>query len=212
MIGGYLSWTQMNQCYNCIHCFIIKAPYNLWSASIRHWPDTFLSDQYLMNFDLGHNWHIVSMYPHIIACDGCLYPLYTLHSLIARFMGPTWGPSRADRTQVGPMNFVIWVPLPQIPSQLHSFILLDAADRDPCFHNGQCNEPVHMKYKNNMLLSVPSTSEILMSSVLLNLHWLVIYHQNLKETWYEECCNQSFGQHVCVFSLRNFVLFSIMKG
>ena len=25
------------------------------------------------------------------------------HSLIARFMGPTWGPSRAERTQVGPM-------------------------------------------------------------------------------------------------------------
>ena len=24
-------------------------------------------------------------------------------SLIARFMGPTWGPSGADRTQVGPM-------------------------------------------------------------------------------------------------------------
>ena len=24
-------------------------------------------------------------------------------SLIARFMGPTWGPSEADRTQVGPM-------------------------------------------------------------------------------------------------------------
>ena len=32
--------------------------------------------------------------------------------LIARFMGPTWGPSGADRTQVGPMlasmNFAIW--------------------------------------------------------------------------------------------------------
>ena len=25
------------------------------------------------------------------------------YTLIARFMGPTWGPSRADRTQVGPM-------------------------------------------------------------------------------------------------------------
>ena len=25
------------------------------------------------------------------------------HTLIARFMGPTWGPSGADRTQVGPM-------------------------------------------------------------------------------------------------------------
>ena len=24
-------------------------------------------------------------------------------SLIARFMGPTWGPAGADRTQVGPM-------------------------------------------------------------------------------------------------------------
>ena len=24
-------------------------------------------------------------------------------TLIARFMGPTWGPPRADRTQVGPM-------------------------------------------------------------------------------------------------------------
>ena len=30
-------------------------------------------------------------------------------TLMARFMGPTWGPSGADRTQVGPMNFVIWV-------------------------------------------------------------------------------------------------------
>ena len=32
--------------------------------------------------------------------------------LIAKFMGPTWGPSGADRTQVGPtlapINFVIW--------------------------------------------------------------------------------------------------------
>ena len=31
-----------------------------------------------------------------------------LPSLIARFMGLTWGPSGADRTQVGPMNLVIW--------------------------------------------------------------------------------------------------------
>ena len=28
---------------------------------------------------------------------------HTFHNLIARFMGPTWGPSGADRTQVGPM-------------------------------------------------------------------------------------------------------------
>ena len=30
-------------------------------------------------------------------------PLPTTNTLIARFMGPTWGPSGADRTQVGPM-------------------------------------------------------------------------------------------------------------
>ena len=29
--------------------------------------------------------------------------IFSLSSLIARFMGPTWGPSGADRTQVGPM-------------------------------------------------------------------------------------------------------------
>ena len=31
-------------------------------------------------------------------------------SLIARFMGPTWGPSGADRTQVGPM-LIPWILL-----------------------------------------------------------------------------------------------------
>ena len=29
--------------------------------------------------------------------------IFCRYSLIARFMGPTWGPSGADRTQVGPM-------------------------------------------------------------------------------------------------------------
>ena len=33
----------------------------------------------------------------------------TSSPLIARFMGPTWGPSGADRTQVDPMFFAIWV-------------------------------------------------------------------------------------------------------
>ena len=31
------------------------------------------------------------------------------NTLIAKFMGPTWGQSGANRTQVGPMNFAIWV-------------------------------------------------------------------------------------------------------
>ena len=34
---------------------------------------------------------------------GKMTSLYWIRALIARFMGPTWGPSGADRTQVGPM-------------------------------------------------------------------------------------------------------------
>ena len=33
----------------------------------------------------------------------CGLHVHGLYSLIARFIGPTWGPSGADRTQVGPM-------------------------------------------------------------------------------------------------------------
>ena len=31
-----------------------------------------------------------------------------VRTLIARFMGPTWGPSGPDKTQVGPKSFAIW--------------------------------------------------------------------------------------------------------
>ena len=37
---------------------------------------------------------------HLTQCDNA--------TLIARFMGPTWGPSGADRLQVGPINLAIW--------------------------------------------------------------------------------------------------------
>ena len=33
---------------------------------------------------------------------------YCLLTQIARFMGPTLGPSGANRTHVGPLNFIIW--------------------------------------------------------------------------------------------------------
>ena len=43
----------------------------------------------------------------------CRYQWWTVKlTPITRIMGPSWGPSRADRTQVGPpvgpMNFAIW--------------------------------------------------------------------------------------------------------
>ena len=37
-----------------------------------------------------------------------VHPTTYATSLIVRFMGPTWDPSGADRTHVGPMNLVIW--------------------------------------------------------------------------------------------------------
>ena len=48
-------------------------------------------------------------------CCAQLPPFLDLHllflpALIARFMGPTWGPSGADRTQVGPM-LALWTLL-----------------------------------------------------------------------------------------------------
>ena len=38
------------------------------------------------------------------AIDGDIHKAIQSDTLMARFMGPTWGPSGADRTQVGPMS------------------------------------------------------------------------------------------------------------
>ena len=45
---------------------------------------------------------VINLQCQAISCynDG---PIQGLYTLIARFMGPTWGPSGADSTQVGPM-------------------------------------------------------------------------------------------------------------
>ena len=40
--------------------------------------------------------------PSMMTLAGKYMEGVSLHTLIARFMGPTWGPSGADRTQVGP--------------------------------------------------------------------------------------------------------------
>ena len=49
-------------------------------------------------------------------------------SLIARFMGPTWGPSGSGRTQlgphVGPMNFAIWGVDPHVTMWLTNQCLI----------------------------------------------------------------------------------------
>ena len=50
--------------------------------------------------------------------------VYCFYSLIERFMGPTWGPSGADRTQVGPM-LAPWTLLSGL--LIHVHLKMDAA-------------------------------------------------------------------------------------
>ena len=54
---------------------------------------------------------------------------YTLYTLIARFMRPTWGPSGADRTQVGPML----APWTLLSGYLYIFLRVAIPGREPCF-------------------------------------------------------------------------------
>ena len=48
-----------------------------------------------------------------MSAKNILHYISHILSLITRFMGPTWGPSGADRTQVGPM-LAPWTLLPGI--------------------------------------------------------------------------------------------------
>ena len=51
-----------------------------------------------------HKWRVLWLF-----CDNH-HVIFQIHSPIARFMGPIWDPSGADRTQVGPM-LVPWTLL-----------------------------------------------------------------------------------------------------
>ena len=44
-----------------------------------------------------------------------LHWLWGSHTLIAKFMGPTWGPPGSCRPHVGPMNFAIWDAIASVP-------------------------------------------------------------------------------------------------
>ena len=64
-----------------------------------------------------NHWYMMhvqsSQFPCCVQYPSTSFSTYHRHSLITKFMGPRWGPSWADRTQVGPMlapmNCAIWV-------------------------------------------------------------------------------------------------------
>ena len=83
----HLSWS----CQDNVLCLA-------WDHTIWHW--------------LGYTALVACLYIKNTQCRQALwwYSLQdnTVLSLIARLLGPTWGPSGADRPHVGPMNFPIW--------------------------------------------------------------------------------------------------------
>ena len=72
-------------------------------SSVRKGSCRFLMPSFLMSLLLGPHTQSGSYHPGNVMGNKNL-------PLIARFMGPTWGPSGADRTQVGPM-LAIWTLL-----------------------------------------------------------------------------------------------------
>ena len=94
-------------------CFYVVRIFLFWlfhSNGIVSWKDPCL----MLSFQGGNMWNkdIVAfpfntvdlLYVTIMYIHLC----YDIIPLIARFMGPTWGPSGADRTHDGPMNHAIW--------------------------------------------------------------------------------------------------------
>ena len=57
--------------------------------------------------------------------------VHSSYSLIARFMGPTWGPSGADRTQVGPML----TPWTLLSGLFYHYVIIFTCPRWPLFGN-----------------------------------------------------------------------------
>ena len=84
---------------------------DIWSTGYNVW--NHMSRQYILR-KVTPVWHIhcenASKLVHMLRspssdCDRTntkAYQRRAVYTMIARFMGPTWGPSGADRTQVGP--------------------------------------------------------------------------------------------------------------
>ena len=75
-----------------------KLPAPNKSESWHHWSRDVQSREYVR---LTTHWTPLKWLVLNPCCAECI--LGNIKTLIARFMGPTWGPSGADRTQVGPM-------------------------------------------------------------------------------------------------------------
>ena len=102
---------------SCLGLNVLKNQHMLSSSkilaeqiAIKFWYHmSLLGRSELTEVGLAKNDSLFGIYPHnaYITAASSL----TMTTLIARFMGPIWGPSGADRTQVGPM-LAPWICYP----------------------------------------------------------------------------------------------------
>ena len=135
------------------------------------------------------------------------HPVKITHSLTARFMGPTWGPSGADRTQVGPcwphgLCYLGWGSFRVVHSLLAKHLLAIRAVQADCavtvsgiwnmteISTGLCEPTMHCCWPGNKPLS-----DLMMTSFInaymhprpqwfssrLNAIWFIIYKYASRE-------------------------------
>ena len=114
-----------------------------------------------------------AMWLFCIVQDGVLLLHGVKMVLIARFMGPTWGPSGADRTQVGPM-LAPWTLLSGGLSITFGLLQFLVGTWTYCYHVDQCkwlfmpaptrqqriNSAIMEDYKQSMLKALAGDHEI----------------------------------------------------
>ena len=85
-----------------IHRWPVNSPHK-WSVTRKMFPfdDVIvLTCGVYMRGDSENTLYVVDWHAQVYTD---VFHRHLIHTLIARFMGPTWGPSGADRTQVGPV-------------------------------------------------------------------------------------------------------------
>ena len=155
------------QCRGVLVCHLKSNVYQISNIFI-YWKHSVKNHQILANILIGQG----VLDENCIDCSWLQVAVWFLKdTLIARFMEPTWGPSRADRTQVGPM-LAPWTLL----SRLISIFILYFKG---CFDNSRFD----ISLKLSVILSV------------INKYWLSWWLGTAKQAIIRTDTDQVFWHH-----------------
>ena len=100
----------------------------------------------------------------MIIFDSCVIP-----ALIARFMGPTWGPPWSSRPQMGPMNLALWEETP-------TNIAVPSYARHGVSNHQHLTECLQLVQANkNMALKICGSFRCLTTAIVLFQAWEIFY-------------------------------------